>query len=371
VTDRVEVWEDVEAFRRQAERWNDLWARAPRGVPFLRAAALDAWWRTLGPGGRAFAVTVGRSEMLIGGAVFCRVRRSVGVRLAGAPFFDYRDILVDERVDRVAVTAMLLDGVLTRGTAVDLGDIPQDSPTGDALSAYARRRGLTALRLAGYACPFVDLASQLPRGARRLDAKHRRTLTKRIGAAGARIDVVCEPAAIERALPAVLDLHAARMAQKRRRTPFASGRGRTLLAALCADFAASGDAEVAAIMVDRGAAAYAVSFVSRGRYYYYLTAYDTAYESLSPGSYLLAHLIDRAQAAGCREFDLMKGDEPYKWRWSTGVQISSRWFLGGPDLPGRLKARAAFVGAAIRKRGRESRLARRIYEATGARATAV
>lgn len=316
-------------------------------------------------------MTVGRSEMLIGGAVFCRVRRSVGVRLAGAPFFDYRDILVDEGVDRVAVTAMLLDAVLTRGTAVDLGDIPQDSQTGEALSSFASQRGLTLLRLAEHACPFVDLAGQLPRGIRRLDAKHRRSLTKGVGAAGGRIEVVCEPAAIERVLPAVLDLHTARMAQKRRRTPFAPGRGRTLLAALCADFAASGDAEVAAVMVDRGAAAYAVSFVSRGRYHYYLTAYDTEYESLSPGSYLLAHLIDRAQAAGCHEFDLMKGDEPYKWRWSTGVRISSRWFLGGPDLPGRLRARAAFVGAAIHRRARESRLARRIYEATGNRRAAV
>jgi CelD/BcsL family acetyltransferase involved in cellulose biosynthesis len=75
--------------------------------------------------------------------------------------------------------------------------------------------------------------------------------------------------------------------------------------------------------------------------YFYQAGMDPSASSLSPGTILVAKLIERAIEEGCTTFDFMRGDEPYKRRWkpthertnhrillaSSGVlpQVGKRW----------------------------------------------
>lgn len=49
--------------------------------------------------------------------------------------------------------------------------------------------------------------------------------------------------------------------------------------------------------------------------YFYQAGMDPAVSTLSPGTVLVAKLIERAIESGCTTFDFMRGDEPYKRRW--------------------------------------------------------
>ena len=49
--------------------------------------------------------------------------------------------------------------------------------------------------------------------------------------------------------------------------------------------------------------------------YFYQAGMDPGASALSPGTVLVAKLIDRAIEEGCTAFDFMRGDEPYKRRW--------------------------------------------------------
>lgn len=54
----------------------------------------------------------------------------------------------------------------------------------------------------------------------------------------------------------------------------------------------------------------------------FLTAYDHQFARLSPGTMLVAAMIDYGFEHGFDEYDFLRGEESYKTRWSTGVHQS-------------------------------------------------
>jgi CelD/BcsL family acetyltransferase involved in cellulose biosynthesis len=56
------------------------------------------------------------------------------------------------------------------------------------------------------------------------------------------------------------------------------------------------------------------------RWFYYLGGFDPDAAALSPGTLLVGHAIEQAQAEGAAVFDFLRGDEPYKQRWGATNQ---------------------------------------------------
>jgi CelD/BcsL family acetyltransferase involved in cellulose biosynthesis len=93
-----------------------------------------------------------------------------------------------------------------------------------------------------------------------------------------------------------------------------------------------------------------------GRYSYWITAYDDAFGTYSPGRLLLERLIAASLAGGDVEFDLLVGSEAFKWHYATHAR------LVGPL--GRQPALASAVKAA-RRRLRLGRKYLRLRKALG------
>ncbi|HEX6230685.1 MAG TPA: GNAT family N-acetyltransferase [Actinomycetota bacterium] len=64
-------------------------------------------------------------------------------------------------------------------------------------------------------------------------------------------------------------------------------------------------------------AAGTIGFRFEGTYYLYNSAFDRAYQAVSPGMVLVAEDIRIAIEAGCSGFDLLKGDYAYKYRFGA------------------------------------------------------
>jgi CelD/BcsL family acetyltransferase involved in cellulose biosynthesis len=64
-------------------------------------------------------------------------------------------------------------------------------------------------------------------------------------------------------------------------------------------------------------AAMTVSLVHGREWGLYNSAFDPALGSLAPGIVMVSLLIERAAEEGCRTFDLLRGDEPYKYRFGA------------------------------------------------------
>ena len=72
----------------------------------------------------------------------------------------------------------------------------------------------------------------------------------------------------------------------------------------------------------------------------YSTAYDHGFSDLSPGTVLIPAVVDYCYAHGFEEFDLLRGEEPYKMRWATGFHQSYRLLIWNRRWMSRLRANA-------------------------------
>ena len=52
----------------------------------------------------------------------------------------------------------------------------------------------------------------------------------------------------------------------------------------------------------------------------YAKAYDRSFSRFAPGTLLLLALLDYGFGRGFREYDFLRGEEPYKMIWGTGCQ---------------------------------------------------
>jgi CelD/BcsL family acetyltransferase involved in cellulose biosynthesis len=75
---------------------------------------------------------------------------------------------------------------------------------------------------------------------------------------------------------------------------------------------------------DRRKLAGTIGFRFEGTYALYNSAFDRAYESVSPGMVLVAEDIRIAIEAGCSTFDLLKGDYAYKYRFGATPRAVKR-----------------------------------------------
>jgi CelD/BcsL family acetyltransferase involved in cellulose biosynthesis len=67
-----------------------------------------------------------------------------------------------------------------------------------------------------------------------------------------------------------------------------------------------------------------IGFRFEGTYYLYNSAFDRAYEAVSPGMVLVSEDIRIAIEAGCSAFDLLKGDYAYKYRFGAAPRLVKR-----------------------------------------------
>ncbi len=61
-------------------------------------------------------------------------------------------------------------------------------------------------------------------------------------------------------------------------------------------------------------------FSYNGVYYWVRPAFDAAYAEYSPGSILLYYLVDYAVKNGFKEFDFLRGNEPFKTKTTDDVR---------------------------------------------------
>jgi CelD/BcsL family acetyltransferase involved in cellulose biosynthesis len=83
-----------------------------------------------------------------------------------------------------------------------------------------------------------------------------------------------------------------------------------------------------ALRLDDGIAAVIYALFSAGRILFYLSGFDPSHAFESPGTILLAHMIEHAAREGRREADFLRGSERYKYAWgcirrpNTGLSLT-------------------------------------------------
>jgi CelD/BcsL family acetyltransferase involved in cellulose biosynthesis len=330
-----------------AEAWDELVAAAPLPTPFSRA-----WWLEHVPVHRPrFVLVVDGGELVGGLALEERVVAGISfVTMLGAgPLCpDHLDLLarpgqqdlatahVRTWLSRTNARVVRLDGLVEGALVLDA--FPEGSSAVEATAPWVPLANTEAY-LASRSKNFRSNIRKMSHRADRDGVRYRR-----LG-----------PTETSSGLIRLRELHFARWGDTR----FLSSFDRFAQAAMRgAEF---GEVSLHELVADGAAVAFVVCFELAGRIFFYQAGRRPEHRWRSAGTLLLFRIMEHANERGFSEFDLLRGDEPYKLSFADAqrplLTARSNWGLGG-------KAAGMATGAVRRARslgaGTKRQIARRI-----------
>lgn len=352
----VERITDADAFEALRPEWEELLEASPSRCLFLTWEWLFTWWKHLARGRRLALLAVRRGGQLVALAPFARGTSrpagAVGRHLlptslqllgTGQVGSDYLDLLVRAGRERPAAEA-LAEHLAEEGTVVELRQLCAERSLAHGLAESLAERGWRAVTDRTHVCPVIDLAGlSWEDYVSSLGKSHRANLRRRFRKLEAAFDVRFERAGseleVDEAFDLLLDLHRKRW------------RDRGGSDALSDPAVVAFHREVTRLTLRRGwlrlyvlrldgrPAAALYGFHYRDRFLYYQSGFDAEFGDYSVGLVIMGMAIREAIAEGAREYDLLHGDESYKYLWASRTRELARVELYPPTLEGHLRRR--------------------------------
>jgi len=306
--------------------WNTLLSESISDVPFLRYEYLSAWWETRGGGeweqAELALISARDNDRLIGIApLFLSEHdgKQALLLLGSIEISDYLDLIV--RADDLprflseGLDFLASDSVLAC-CSLDWYNLPDSSPTLAALEAEAAKRGWNFKSEPFRPSLSVPLPGDFDEYLMSIDKKQRHEIRRKIRRAEAdERDVRWYIVEDEFTLNAEIDDFLALMANDHHKEEFLTEVMRTQMRASVHAAFKAGWLQLAFLEVDNRKAAGYLNFDYGNRIYVYNSGLDFDYGDLSPGWVLLGYLLQWANENDRAEFDFMRGDEDYKYKF--------------------------------------------------------
>jgi CelD/BcsL family acetyltransferase involved in cellulose biosynthesis len=213
---------------------------------------------------------------------------------------------------------------------VVLGGLAVDSGWGDAFVRAADEHGLTVFeRDTEDVCPRVDLTGGYDAYLGRLKGKLRQEMARKarkLARDAGELEVIAVPAEqVEDELETFLEL--ARDSEPEKAGFFTREVLQEWFRELAREFAADGTLRLHRLEVGGMPGAMTVSLVHGREWGVYNSAFDPALGALGPGMVLKGQLIELAAAEGYLVYDLLRGDEAYKYQFGAEDRVVERLTL--------------------------------------------
>lgn len=316
-----------------AGEWHGLHGHSA-GTPFQLPEWILPWWRFLGSGA-IFSLAAREQGRLVGLApMFLHPwngRRQV--TFLGNGVSDRLGFLLDPQYAAPA-TAAFLDFIASQRQRWDLCDL-QDLSGGAPLCHAAAPAVLGRAVRPQYTCMSIPLPRSyeefhegLPHGVKRNLKRYRDRLDK-LG------EVTFETRGddIGELLDSLIALHRVRWQSKGEAGMVCGISMERFHREAAARLARRGVVRLHGMRVDGRICSVIYVLLDRGRAYSYLSGFDPELARCSPGALLLEYAIQQAIASGARVYDLLRGDEKYKYDWGARDETSYRLLLWHDKAP--------------------------------------
>jgi CelD/BcsL family acetyltransferase involved in cellulose biosynthesis len=174
----------------------------------------------------------------------------------------------------------------------------------------------------GTICPYLSIPNSEEKLMKNLSAKFRKNLRrsmKKLQEDYGKVELKTneEVGSLEDATDLFFNLHQQRWKRKGQKGVFASQKDRESTLSLARLFAEKGWLALYFLTVDDKPVAAQYCLQYNRRMYYWLGGFDPTYSPYSVGSLITLKVIEQCIINEIIEYDFMKGDEQYKFNWST------------------------------------------------------
>ncbi len=334
--------------------WKDLQAHCPEATPYQTWEWNEAWWRHFGSHKhlRLLLFRSAPDDKLVGIAPFY-TSRHLGTpvrRLAwiGTGQSDYLGPLaVPDQAEEVA--AKLLSYLQAGLGGWDIDDLQHLRPGSSLLLAEERLR---ASDVSGHrsllpieTCPFAPLPGSWEEFGLRLGKKMRSNLAYYERLLHRTFSdtqySLADRESLSDGMTALFQLHQSRWNARWLPGVLGGKRVQAFHREVAARFLENGWLRLHLLHAEGAIRAVLYCFAFGGKTLYYLGGFAPEFAKYSLGTALTARAIQAAIQEGCSEFDFLRGEEPYKYRWMPQERINYRLVQlrvrrgGLGNLPGR------------------------------------
>ncbi len=320
--------------------WDALFARDPTATPFSSFQWASAWCEHWGEGALPWVLAAREGQRLVGlmPLALYRRRRLRTLRGLGVGVGNYWDIIAAPP-DRDAVAAALAGALQERRSEWDaliLDKLPEESGTDAALHAAGLRIGWGARAPS----PRIELPATFEEYLGRLSGNRRQKIRRNLRTLDRgelTVGVISDPALLGAAIDRWQTLRIAWWAQRKRslQSEHASERFLAFTQEAIAALVARQLAVVWEVRSGAEIVGVAVNFLDADTFYYWLWGFDQRIAKLHPGHVLLAYGVRWSIETGRRHFDLMIGDEPYKYEYAPSARAVRSLEVGNRTLGSR------------------------------------
>lgn len=339
---------NVSCFSALREEWDDLLRASDSNCLFLTWEWLYTWWKHLAGARRPAILTVRSGRRLIALAPFglrsaslssghfFRVLEFLGCGHVGS---DYLDIIVRRGAEHEAIPALAArlseERCMLKWANVSRG--AQITQVASSLSTSGWSYRQTGINI----CPYIPLTGKTWLSyLAELGSEHRYDYHRKWRRLNRDYAVSFEQATTRaqclEAIGLVIGLH------NLRRHSLGGGDAfhTPALTAFHREFVTlaleRGWLRLYVLRLDGKPAAALYGLLYDGKFYYYQSGFDPTYKRQSVGLITMGLSIQAAIEEGAREYDLLRGDEPYKSHWSSHSRDLTRIELFPPGVLGRL-----------------------------------
>ena len=360
----AETVTDAAGLERLADEWRALADSCPAATIFQTYEWNAVWWRRLGqgPGRRLHVIALrGDGGELVGLApLMTSFWRGSLLRLLsfmGAGASDYTDLIAAPGYETAVTDAFYRYLAQSRGWQVfdcaqlRVGGLLTDStPPADAR--------LSVSESMGEPCPYIALPGDWNAFLAGLGKKTRanvgyydRALQKIYEV---EVSPVGDPGELIDEMTRLFDLHQRRWNQRWLPGVFGGKRIQTFHRELAAALLEQGWLRLFCLRLDGETQACLYCFSFGDRMCYYQGGFEPTLAKHSLGTVLTARAVQTAIAEGKTTFDLLRGDEPYKAKWTGTAHVNRRRMITRRRFPlGMVAASVQRAEGAIERRVKE------------------
>jgi CelD/BcsL family acetyltransferase involved in cellulose biosynthesis len=357
----VERIQTAEGFAGLRKEWNSLLALSTSSCVFLTHEWLFTWWEHLSSG-RTLSILTARSEGRLVGILPVALRQRQYSRMmprslefigSGMIGSDYLDAIVMPGFEQEVICrfAEYLDRM---GVVVHFSAVRRESSIVAELATQLRKQGWNVADAEINVCPFVDFRGQTwETYLSSLGSSQRYNFNRRLKQLyknfNFNLQIVDSPEAAQSALEDVINLHRKRWTSREPSEAFQDNPTVAFHREFVKLAATRGWLRILVGRID-GAPVAALYGLRYGKtFYFYQSGFDPAWGRQSVGLVMMGLAIQSAINEGAMEYDLLHGQEEYKFHWTRQTRGLGRIELYPHHSKGRLSRRAVDFNRAVRK----------------------